>query len=172
MLKNIILWTLALAIAVTAAVTAMGAIAKDKAPALAVTLSPMNGFAAESLAAASVEEPITPEAVAVLALGERENRQRELMSLAHLLSRRQPLITGWLIVDSGERNNIPAVLDHYDTLLRTSSSAAPVVIPTLARALANGDFIEPFKNTLLLFAGEFRHFAGSTPQPRGERQHV
>ena len=64
------------------------------------------------------------------------------------LSRRQPLITGWMIADSGARADIPTMLTHYDTVVRTSSSAATVVIPTMANALANDDFVEPFASLL------------------------
>lgn len=154
----------------------MGAIAKDKAPALALSLTPMNGFAAENLAAASIKEsivknmgqfpgrvtpatiqvarraffaePVAPEAVAILALGRGENSKQSLMNIAFALSRRQSLATGWLIDDSGTRNDISSLLNHYDTILRTSITATSIIIPVLARALANNDFIEPMTNLL------------------------
>ncbi|WP_417794701.1 hypothetical protein [Terasakiella pusilla] len=175
-LKNIIIWFFGLAVALLAGLIAMAAIAKDKAPALAITLSPVNGFAAENLAAAFIKnsvaenegqipnhltpnterfalrafvaEPITPEAVAVLALGRGERNRQKLMGLALALSRRQPLVTGWMIVDSGKRQNIPELLKHYDTILRTNSSAASSVMPILARALADIGFLAPFEELL------------------------
>ncbi len=176
MLKNGIIWTTGLAIALTSGLAAVGAVAKDKAPQLAVSLQPVNGFASETLASNSLKaavaandgqfpnsvdpvaeafakqaflsEPIAPEAIAVLALGSTEAKKRELMHKALALSRRQQLVLGWMIVDAGTRQDIPAILSHYDTMLRTSSSAASVVIPTMAGALANRNFVEPFAGLL------------------------
>ncbi len=176
MLKNGIIWIVGLAIALVAGLTAMGAVAKDRAAELAVSLQPANGFAVETLASNSLKaavaandgqfpnsvdpaaeafakqaflsEPVTPEAIAVLALGSTEAKKRELMREVFALSRRQQLVIGWMIVDAGTREDIPAVLSHYDTMLRTSSSAASVVIPTMAGALANRNFVEPFAGLL------------------------
>src|SRR5690554_4777911 len=176
MVKKSIIWVIALALALTSGLTAMGAIAKNKAPALAVTLSPMNGFAAENIASKSVQlsiaenagqfpdridpdvtdmarqafiaEPATPEAVAVLALGGAEQNRRELMSEATLLSRRQPLVTAWMIADSGTQKDIPALLNHYDSMLRTNRSAASAIIPVMAEALADENFIAPYTRLL------------------------
>ena len=176
MLKNGIIWIAGLAIALASGLAAVGAIAKSQAPGLAVSLQPANGFAFETLASNSlkaavaandgrfpnsvdpvaasfakqafVSEPVTPEAIAVLALGSTGGKKRELMHEALALSRRQQLVNGWMIVDAGKREDIPAILNHYDTMLRTSSSAASVVIPTMARALANRNFVEPFAGLL------------------------
>ena len=176
MLKTGIIWTIGLVIAVVSGLTAMGAVAKNKAPALAITLSPTNGFAAENIASKSVQmaiaenagqfpdridpevtalarqafiaEPATPEAVAVLALGSAEQYRRELMSDATLLSRRQPHVTAWMIADSGAQRDIPALLNHYDSMLRTSRSAASAIIPVMAEALTDENFIPPFTSLL------------------------
>lgn len=175
-LKNIILWILAFAVALVSGLSAMGAIAKDQAPDLAVTLQPLNGFGSEKLAStaakasiaanqgqfpdsvdpvavslakqAFLSEPVTPEAVAVLALGVADGIKRKLMYEAFTLSRRQQLATSWMIVDSGVREDIPAILNYYDTMLRTSGSASAVIIPVMARALADKNFIEPFAGLL------------------------
>jgi hypothetical protein len=176
MLKNGAIWIVGLAIALASGLTAMGAISKDKAPELAVSVRPANGFAFERLATNSLKaavaanegrfpnsidpvaeafakqaflsEPVTPEAMAVLALGTTRGKKRELMHQAFGLSRRQQLVLGWMILDAGAREDIPAILSHYDTMLRTSSSAASVVISTMARALANKNFVEPFAELL------------------------
>lgn len=176
MLKNSIISIVGLAIALAAGLTTMGAVAKDKAAELAVSLQPANGFAFERLASNSLKaavaandgqfpnsvdsatealakqaflsEPVTPEAIAVLALGNTEGKKRELMHQAFALSRRQQLVIGWMIVDAGTREDISAILSHYDTMLRTSSSAASVVIPTMAGALENSSFVEPFAGLL------------------------
>lgn len=165
-----------LAIALASGLSAMGAIAKNKAPELAVSVQPVNGFAFETLASNSIEaavvankgefpnrinqdaetfarqafmsEPVTPAAIAVLALGSTEGKKREFMQQALALTRRQQLVIGWMIVDAGTREDIPAILGHYDTMLRTSYSAASVVIPTMAGALANTNFVEPFADLL------------------------
>ncbi len=176
MVKNSIIWIIGLAIALTSGLTAVGAIAKNKAPELAITLSPKNGFAAGKIALNSVKasiaensgkfpdhvnakatefarkafivEPVAPEAVAILAFGEADQDKRQLMNKALLLSRRQPLVTAWMIVDSGARKDMPALLSHYDTMLRTSSSAAAAVLPVMADALANENFVAPFASIL------------------------
>jgi len=188
-LKNGLIWAFSLAIAAISGLTAMGAVAKDKAPALAVTLSPTNGFAAENIAAefvksavaenrgqfpdriettatqfaqtAFIAEPVTPEAVAVLALGNHGGAKRALMKNALLLSRRQQLVNGWMIADSGARDDVPALLYHYDTMLRTSRSAASVVIPVMAGGLGNDKFVEPFVSLLAKQPPWARQFWGT-----------
>lgn len=176
MLKTGIIWISGLAIALVSGLTAMGAIAKNKVPELAITLPPTNGYAAENVASKSVQmaivenagqfpdqidpevtelarqaflaEPVTPEAVAVLALSGAEQNKRELMGDALSLTRRQPLITTWMIADSGAQKNIPALLDHYDSMLRTNRSAASAIIPVMAEALADETFIAPYTSLL------------------------
>lgn len=194
MLKKGIIWTAGLAIALTSGLAAVGAVAKDKAPQLAVSLQPVNGYASETLASNSLKaavaandgrfpnsvdpaaeaaakqaflaEPITPEAIAVLALGTTEGKQSELMHKALALSRRQQLVLGWMIVDAGTRDDIPAILSHYDTMLRTSSSAASVVIPVVVQALKNDSFVKPLATLLRKnphWAGSFWETAVKTP---------
>lgn len=198
MVKNSIIWIIGLMIAITSGLTAMGAIAKSKAPGLAVILSPTNGFAAEKIASNSIKtsiaensghfpdnvspdatefarsafiaEPVVPEAIAILALGEAGNGKDKLMSEALLLSRRQSLLTAWMIADSGAREDMPALLSHYDTMLRTSSSAAVVVIPVLAKALANDDFVPSFASLLAKqppWANQFWRAVVGTPEAVG-----
>ncbi|MEH6756963.1 MAG: hypothetical protein V7676_05585 [Parasphingorhabdus sp.] len=176
MMKNSIIWIIGLVIAITSGLTAMGAIAKSKAPELAIILSPTNGFAAEKIAANSIKtaiagnaghfpddvnpkttefarsafiaEPVVPEAIAILGIGEADQDRRQLMNKSLLLSRRQPLITAWMIADSGAREDLPALLHHYDTMLRTSTSAASVIIPVMADSLADDNFIAPYASLL------------------------
>ncbi|MEW4468811.1 hypothetical protein AB1K62_13370 [Parasphingorhabdus sp. JC815] len=198
MLKNGIIWITGLAIALFSGLVAMGAIAKNKVPELAVSIQPVNGFASQTLASnflkaavaasegqfpetidpamkdvarhAFLSEPITPEAIAVLALGSAEDNKRELMQEAFALSRRERLITGWMIADSGAREDIPAILGYYDTMLRTSSSAASAVIPMMAGALADENFVEPFASLLKKNPPWARRFWGAvvaTPEAVG-----
>ncbi len=172
MMKNLLIWIVAIALSAVSSAAAIGAIAKSKAPELALSVFPVNGFAAETIAAnlakASVaenlgkfpdqlnsstnalalqafeSEPIAPEAVAVMALSRSGDIRRDLMHKAFELSRRQQLVTGWMILDSGARDDIQAVLTYYDTTLRTNASAGEVVIPVMASALENENFVEPF----------------------------
>lgn len=198
MVKNSIIWFIGLAIALTSGLLAMGAVAKDKAPELATTLHLMNGFAAENTASNSIKtsiaensgqfpdhvdptatefarkafiaEPVAPGAVAILALGEPGRGKRKLMNEALLLSRRQPLVTAWMIADSGAREDMPALLNHYDTMLRTSSSAASVIIPVMADALANDNFVAPFASILAKqppWADQFWGTVVGTPEAVG-----
>ena len=62
MLKTGIIWISGLAIALVSGLTAMGAIAKNKVPELAITLPPTNGYAAENVASKSVQMAIVENA--------------------------------------------------------------------------------------------------------------
>ncbi|MEM8918554.1 MAG: hypothetical protein AAGE37_06790 [Pseudomonadota bacterium] len=163
-------------LAVFSGIVTAGAITKSRAPDVALSVWPTNGFAAESAArnrisAAVVEnggqfpevigaetvalaekafqsEPISPDAVAVLAMSQSGAKRHELMQKAFQLSRRRQLVTGWLIHDSGVREDIPALLGYYDNLLRTKEASGTVVIPVMANALSNDAFIEPFSEIL------------------------
>lgn len=154
----------------------MGAISKTKAPAAAVALEPLNGFAAQKLTSnlvsaaiaqnrgqfpdhtdpvaidlairAFLAEPATPDAIAVLALSKSGVEKRSMMEKAFVLSRRHKLLTSWMIADSGSREDIGALLDYYDTMLRTSSTVASVILPNMANALSNQAFIEPYARLL------------------------
>ena len=176
MIKNLLIWVAAITLSSASGAAAFGAIAKNKAPELAVSLFPTNGFAAEAAAAGLVKafvaknrgefpnqlnpswnalalqafesEPVTPDAITVIALSRSGNVRRGLMQKAFELSRRQQLVTGWLIIDSGLRDDIASILTYYDTILRTSSSASAALIPVMANALANEKFVEPFATLL------------------------
>ena len=173
MLKNILIWATAIALSLASGAIAIGAIAKNKTPDLAMSFSPTNGFAAESkaenLTLASIaenkgefpdrmdpssmamamaiqafkSEPVTPGAIAVIALARGEDDRHSLMGKAFNLSRRQGFVTAWMIKDSSSREDITALLQYYDTLLRTSSSARPIALPIMASALTNESSIEP-----------------------------
>ncbi len=176
MIKFVLILVAAITVSSTSLVITLGAIAKNKSPELALSLTPTNGFAAETLAAqrtkiliarnqgkfprrlnqsssilarkAFESEPIAPDAIAIIALTHAGKDRRDLMQKAFELSRRQQLVTGWMITDSGLRNDLPAVLQLYDTILRTSSSSADVIIPAMANALENDSSIKPFAKVL------------------------
>ncbi|WP_108812361.1 hypothetical protein [Sphingorhabdus sp. Alg231-15] len=186
MIKNILIWTLAVTVAVVSATSALGAIAKNKRPEFALSLQPTNGFAAGKAASkltkteisklqgvfpdrldpewaalasqAFRQEPTASDAIAVMALARTGSVRQRLMAKAFDLSRRQSLVTGWMVTDSGDKNDIPSFLSYYDVSLRTSPSAAAIIIPTMAGALADDNFIEPFATMLLKnppWAGDF-----------------
>ena len=176
MLKNILVWTAAIALSTFSGAAALGSITKSKMPLFALSLYPANGFAAENLSSDHLKsviaqnrgefpseinaeeiklarqayraEPVTPQAVAVLALGSAKNHEHELMRAALSLSRREQLITGWMIVDSRSREDIPGILKYYDTMLRTNSTAASVVLPIMTSALGNDNTVAPYANLL------------------------
>lgn len=185
MLKNSAIWSIALILSLVSGLSSLGAITKNKAPETAMAIWPLNGFASTNVAANSVKfqigqnngqftnsvspdaavfairafeiEPVNPEAIAVIALTKDGNVQRRLMKLAFDLSRREQLVTGWLIMDSGAQDSITSVLRYYDTVLRTNSSSDSLVVPLIVKALENEDFIEP----LSIFLSQNPPWAGS-----------
>ena len=176
MLKNIIISIFSLALALAAGLTSLGAITKNKVPDIATGLQPVNGFAAENLVArvlrasvaknggtypdgisptairwarlAFLSEPVTPLAVAALALNAEKVNERPLMQRAFALSRREQLVTGWMIADSSVRGDTPDILNFYDITLRTNASAAPVLIPVMVNAVSNRESVVPFADLL------------------------
>lgn len=176
MIKNLTIWIVCILLSVSSGFAAMGALAKNKAPLTSVNYAPLNGFAAENIAAAPVKaaiienkgafpdkiaaearqwahlafaaEPITPGAVGILALTGKENSKFALMEKAMLLSRREKINTGWMIADSNRREDVSGILGFYDTTLRIDDEAYPVIIPILAAAVANDYFIDEFGEML------------------------
>lgn len=170
------IWIFALAISSLSALAALGGITKNRATEVALSIRPLNGFAAETAAASGVKlqiaknggefpsslssqtsslavqafksEPISPEAVAVLALTKTDSEKPVLMNYAFAMSRRQDWVTGWMILDSGKRSDVNEMLSYYDTILRASGSARLAIVPVLANALADDDFVEPFAELL------------------------
>ncbi len=194
MIKNLAIWAFAIAIAAISGVTALGAVTKNKAPSLAISLQPVNGFSENEIAIqltqnaiqenqnqfpsaieprtydlairAFTAEPITPGAIAVIALAKSGGVRHDLMEQAFELSRRQQIVTGWMITDSARRNDVAALLNFYDISLRTEPKSGQQFIPAMARAMAIPDFIEPmFKmlNTDPPWAGRFWRQLVRTP---------
>ena len=173
MLRSIFIWLAAALVAIVAGTTAMGAISKRDAPEFAIALQPPNGFVKEAIATRRLKtevakkqgafpdsispelkllaenafraEPVTPQAVAIMALAVKNPVRRELMKMALDLSRREALVTGWMIADSAAREDVSSLLNHYDTMLRTSATSGEIIIPVMVQALAKRDAIEPFR---------------------------
>ena len=114
--------------------SSVGSVTQARAPGIAISVLPTNGFAFENVASilvissiaknggkfedivssealdsainAFLREPVVPEAIATIALSKQGDDRRQLMQDAFGLSRREPLVTGWLIADSGSQNDL------------------------------------------------------------------
>lgn len=175
-IKVITLWSLAFGLAILSAITALGGIAKNRSPELAIALLPTNGFALQSAATrrlkvsmvsnegqfpneidsvtrdlalrAIIAEPTTSEAVGIFALSRPESVRRKLMQEAIRLSRRDSLTRGWMILDSAQANDLEGLLKYYDISLRTSVAAGDAMLPVMAQALGQEGFIGSFDRML------------------------
>lgn len=176
MLKSGVILICGIIFSVIAGLAAIGAITENRSPQIAIKLKPLNGFAAEKMSLLSIRptivanqgefpsspdantyrwardafasEPITAGAIAVLALQIGGERKRQLMQEAFKLSRREPLVSAWLVSDSVSQNDLVSVLNYYDTIARTSTASLPVIIPAIASTLENGLFIDPLSTVL------------------------
>lgn len=176
MAYKITAWFLAIMLAIASIVTAIGAVTKSNAPERALLLWPRNGFAVEEIAGRNAKaeivkndgsfpteilsgqhhlaeeafqsEPMTPEAVAVIALTKTAEKREKLMEKAFELSRREPFVMGWLVADSVSRNDVSSVLRYYDIMLRTNANSGPFIIPVMAEALAADGAVEAFVEIL------------------------
>lgn len=177
MILKLSIWFFALILSLLSGAVTMGAISKSRAPQIAMQLPPVNGYALEKTAMNQVRamiieqqgqfpdtlagdilglaqrayesEPVTPGAIALLAMGKPISQERALMNEAYKLSRREQLINGWMITDSGAREDVAALLKHYDTTIRTNASTHMVLTPIMADALENEYAIDPFSDLLL-----------------------
>jgi hypothetical protein len=64
-------------------------------------------------------------------------RARRYHSLAHAISRRDEATELWRAIDAGRRGNAPEAIAAIDTVLRTSSSAGPLIFPMFEQIIAN-----------------------------------
>ena len=135
---------------------------EDKDPARAYQLAPWDGRLAARLSEARItasqakgdqvaisrlaqrslgEDPTAVRAVATLGLqaqlGGEVGRARRLFAYSEKLSRRNFTTQIWAIEDSVVRGDIAGALRHYDVALRTSTSAADLLFPVLATAIAD-----------------------------------
>lgn len=170
-LKDLVIWSAAIVLSTLSGAGAFVEIAKNKSPELALSMFPINGYAAEAMAVGQVKasvagnrgyfpdqvdsrssslasqafllEPVVPDAVAVIALSHNGDIRDKLMHKAFELSRRQQFVTGWMIFNSGQKDDVTAVLNYYDTFLRTNTATAGVIIPILANTLVNESSVKP-----------------------------
>jgi hypothetical protein len=73
----------------------------------------------------------------VSTLGNRPGAAAGFFHTSERISRRDVPTQLWLIEEAVARNNIPAVLHHYDVALRTSRSSHPLLLPILIAATAS-----------------------------------
>ncbi len=170
-MKNVIIWTIALFVAWLSASNSFSGVAKDKAPELALTSWPVNGFAQENSVAraifaswqdnkdilpndikraqtAFIKEPTAAKAISVLALGSNTENRRELMTRALSVSRRELFTLAWLIEDGQNSNDIEILLSYYDISMRVYPQTKPTLLPRLASAVQLEAFL-PYMSTLL-----------------------
>lgn len=94
---------------------------------------------ARAMAAAALRrDPTVVDAVAVIglatALGQAPDQAERAFVYADQLSRRDIGTQLWLIERAVQRNDIPATLRHYDTVLRVSPPMATQLFPVLSQA--------------------------------------
>ncbi len=170
------IWTIAIVLAFVSIMISLGGITKKKAPELATSVWPINGFALQSSAGRSVREaiinnknsfpdsinastteiaerafahePNASSAVTVMALGAQEQSRRRLMEQSVELSRRDSLTSAWMIFDNGKRDDLDGVLEYYDISMRTSGIASSTFLPVVAKVLADDRFIDPLAKLL------------------------
>ncbi len=177
MLKNFLIWACAIALSIYAGTLALAGVTKTRAPDVAISTFAVNGFAYQELAERAVQskivenggylpstvsrstemwatdafrmEPTASKAVTVLALSAKGKKKRKLMQKAVALSRRNSLSNAWMIMDSGERNNLDDLLSFYDINLRVSSASGDALIPVMVQALSDDRFLPAFQSMLL-----------------------
>ncbi len=181
MIKNSIIWIIALILAGITASHAVGSVGKRIAPTAALSSFPANGFvyagASDAILKSSVIanegkipekidpmagklakkgfllEPTAASAVRMVAFdlasqGDQE-RARALMRMVLTISKRDRIANFWLVDDYGKLDDIDNALKYYDITLRTSQSAAELLLPTMVTALQNDAFVEPFAKLLV-----------------------
>jgi hypothetical protein len=117
-------------------------------------------------------QAINPRAARLLAFGAEAggNRARaeQLNLIAARLTRRESGAQLWLMENSIERNEVPAVLARYDTLLRTNTSMQALLYPKLALALSDPEINEefvPYIREVPIWLGGFIDYAMGAENP-------
>lgn len=86
-------------------------------------------------------QPANPRAVRLMGYTEdvagHQTKAAQILALAQGLSRRDAGTQLWLLEDAVRRNDVAAVLQHYDRMLRTSNDSRNVLFPIMTNALKN-----------------------------------
>lgn len=177
MFKKSLILIIALCISVLSGLNAFASYTKSKHPSLSVNMPIFsNGFALEKLSSQTLKEitakndlqipdtipdslitfakrsflsePTTAESLAIIALSIPADARQKLMLNAFQISKREQFITGWLISDNAEKNNLANLLKYYDISMRTSTASADILMPLLVGALSNDASIKPYLDIL------------------------
>lgn len=145
-----------------AVIQSLAMVIQHSSPVDAHTLAPANGFItgrlaghlsgpqatardraqADSLARLALQQdPTSLDAAAALGLNAQirgdADFARQAFSYSEALSRRDLQTQIWAIGDTILRDDVPAVLSHYDIALRTSQTASTLLFPILTTAIAD-----------------------------------
>jgi hypothetical protein len=152
---------------------ALAMVIQKRSPGGAHALAPGNGFITGELAGkladsdataqdrvqvdrlarlALRQDPTSADAAAALGLnaqirGDRRSARR-LFAYVQALSRRNVQTQLWEIGDAIDRNDVPAILTHYDIALRTSSDVSPLLFHTIAMMDVDPNFLAALARTL------------------------
>ncbi|AXK42832.1 hypothetical protein DVR09_11285 [Erythrobacter aureus] len=164
-----------LALAAALAVQSAGIALARKSPDLAVELFPLNGLALERLAtvtflATSVEgggadlgplspeelaatayrnEPLVPEAQAILALSEQDEKARSrIVALASRLDRREPRLQAVVLQEQVAALDYPGAIATLDRILRVRPSRSQDMFPTLLAVFVQDGAVAEFARIL------------------------
>lgn len=162
------------ALAVFLAAQSAGIALTRKAPAFALTLFPLNALAREELASQALfasegivtsesgtqkarkwaiqayrEEPLTPEAHAVLALTEPDERIRsEIVSLASQMNRRNAKLQAVILQEQVAAQDYPGSVATLDRILRVRPSRYQELFPTLLAVFIRDGAADEFAQIL------------------------
>jgi hypothetical protein len=140
-------------------------------PAVALSINPANGEAAEARAEQLMIEsvanrseaaalarraldrsPVSAGAARILATaklaGGNVDAARRLMTYSERVSRRDLPTQAWLIEDAVQRDDIPMALHHYDVALRSVDQAKALLLPILVKAIAQPPVVDSLIVTL------------------------
>lgn len=139
--------------------------AKTDALVLSGKKLPPETIAAWSLAARR-NAPLNGKAVRLLAMAagleNKEARAEALMAKAAGLSRRDVITQVFLVEIAAKNDDLKGALAHYDTALRTSSSAPQILYPRLVKAIKDPrirDALKPYFKSGAAWPVSFVNFA-------------
>jgi hypothetical protein len=116
---------------------------------------------AQSARKAFILEPTADFAAATIGLSipaDKIDQKRAIMRNAAKMTKRNSVVSGWLMGDSGARGDVTELLELYDTTLRIGGPRSGYLASLLASSLENPSFVEPIREMLLSdppWAGRF-----------------
>jgi hypothetical protein len=172
--RTLLIWGLALIVALWLAMTAIGGIAQAGAPGVALSVFPQSGFAYETRAAdhaltaggsiqkmrmsgadladareALRREPFATTALTLIGIATGQHgdavQATRMVAAAHALNKRQLLANAWLINRYGTTGRDREVLALLDEALKVSPQLTVRYMPAFAQALQNPETIPAFQ---------------------------